>query len=86
MQDMMKMYSMGGAMDMGMFASEGQTLILNVNNELVKYILDNKDSDKTEMFAKQLYDLALLANKPLAPEAMTEFVSRSNKIMLELTK
>lgn len=86
MQDMMKMYSMGGAMDMGMFGSEGQTLILNSNNDLVKYILDNKDSDKTTMFCEQLYDLALIANRPLSPEAMTKFVTRSNKIMLELAK
>ena len=86
MQDMMKMYSMGGAMDMGMFGNEGQTLVLNANNDLVKYILENKDSDKSAMFCEQLYDLALIANKPLSPEAMTKFVLRSNKIMLELAK
>ena len=86
MQDMMKMYSMGGAMDMGMFGSEGQTLILNANNELVKYILANKEGESTNMFCEQLYDLALLANKPLSPEAMTKFVARSNEIMLKLAK
>lgn len=85
MQDMMKMYSMGGAMDMGMFGSEGQTLILNDNNALVKYIIENKDSEDVNMFCEQLYDLALIANKPLSPDAMTRFVSRSNEIMLKLT-
>ncbi len=85
MQDMMKMYAMGG-MDMGMFGSASETLVLNANNDLVKYILDNKDSENVPTFAAQLYDLAKLANAPLAPEAMTEFVARSNKIMMLLTK
>ena len=86
MQDMMKMYSMNGmGMDMGM-GTMGQTLVLNANHPLVKYVMENKKGDKTPMFCKQLYDLALIAHQPLAPEAMTEFIKRSNDIMLELTK
>ena len=85
MQDMMKMYSMPG-MDMGMFGDEGITLVLNSQNELVKYISENKDADNAKLFAEQLYDLALIANKPLSPEEMTKFVARSNKIMVELSK
>ena len=84
MQDMMKMYAADG-MDPGMFAAD-QTLTLNANNELVKYILDNKDSEHVPMFAEQLYDLAMLSNQPLAPDAMAKFVKRSNDIMLLLTK
>lgn len=79
------MYSMGGDMDPNMFAAD-QTLTLNVNNELVKFILENKDSAHVPMFAEQLYDLAMLSNQPLSPEAMTKFVKRSNDIMLLLTK
>ncbi len=85
MQDMMKMYAMGG-MDMGMFGSASETLVLNANNDLVQYILNNKDSENVPTFAAQLYDLAKIANAPLAPEAMTEFVARSNKIMMLLAK
>ena len=87
MQDMMKMYAMGGmgGMDPNMFAAD-QTLTLNVNNPLVKFILDNKDSEHVPMFAEQLYDLALISNQPLSTEAMTKFVKRSNDIMLLLTK
>ena len=66
-----------------MFAAD-QTLTLNVNNPLVKYILDNKDSEHVPMFVEQLYDLAMLSNQPLAPEAMTKFVKRSNDIMMLL--
>ena len=38
------------------------------------------------MFCEQLYDLAMLAHKPLSPEEMTKFINRSNEIMMELTK
>ena len=85
MADMMKMYAMAG-MDMGMFGAGSETLVLNANNDLVKYILENKDSENTNIFAAQLYDLAKISNQPLSPEAMTEFVARSNKIMMLLAK
>lgn len=84
MQDMMKMYAMGG-MDASMFGGD-YTLTLNYNNALVQYILNNKDSEHVPMFCEQLYDLAMISNQPLAPEAMTKFMKRSNDIMLLLTK
>ena len=87
MQDMMKMYSMPGmGMDMGMFGKEGETLILNANNALVQYILESKEGENISMICEQLYDLAKIQHAPLAPEAMTKFISRSNEIMMLLTK
>ena len=85
MQDMMKMYSMPG-MDMGMFGKEGETLILNANHPLVQYVLEHQDGENVKMICEQLYDLALLQQAPLEPEAMTKFVARSNDIMMLLTK
>jgi len=85
MQDMMKMYSMPG-MDTGMFGEEGGTLVLNANHPLVQYIFEHKKAKNVSIICEQLYDLALLANKPLGSEAMTKFVARSNDIMLLLTK
>ncbi len=84
MQDMMKMYGMAG-MDASMFGGD-QTLVLNVNHALVRYILENKDSEHVPMFCEQLYDLAALSNHPLAPEAMGKFIARSNQIMMLLTR
>jgi len=84
MQDMMKMYRMNGVGD-DMFAG-GETLVLNANHPLVKFLGENKESDHTTMLCEQLYDLAMLAHKPLEPEAMTKFVERSNEIMMLLTK
>ena len=87
MQDMMKMYAMNGmgGLDMNMFAAD-QTLTLNANNELVKYIFEHKDSENVPMFCEQLYDLAVLSNHPLSVDEMTKFVERSNKIMMLLAK
>ena len=86
MQDMMKMYSAGGAgMDSDMFGG-GETLVLNSSNKLVQYILDNKEGEHTDLFCKQLYDLAIIANKPLKAAEMTEFIARSNEIMMLLAE
>jgi molecular chaperone HtpG len=85
MQDMMKMYSANGMGGMDM-SDYGQTLVLNENNALVQYVLENKDGDKTDLFCKQLYDLALISHQPLEADKMTEFIRRSNEIMMMLAK
>ena len=74
MQDMMKMYSMGG-MDMSAFGATGETLVLNANHPLVKYVLENKEGENTVKICEQLYDLASLAHGQLSPERMTNFVN-----------
>ena len=84
MQEMMKMYNMYG-MDAGMFGTD-VTLVLNANHPLVQYVLNNKDGEHVNLFCQQLYDLAMLSNKPLNPEEMTAFINRSNEIMMLLTK
>ena len=85
MRDMMKMYSMPG-MDMGGFGGEGETLILNAKHPLVQYINEHQEGENVEMICEQLYDLAKIQNAPLAPEAMTKFIARSNDIMMLLAK
>ena len=86
MQEMMKMYNMMGNMDPSMFGGEGQTLVLNANNSLVQYILDNPEAKHTQTICEQLYDLALLAHAPLEAEAMTKFIARSNEILSIMAK
>ena len=84
MEEMMRMYSMGGGMDMGLGGQA--TLVLNANHPLVKFVTENKEDAHTSMICKQLYDLAMIAHKPLNPEEMTAFVQRSNEIMMLLAK
>ena len=88
MQEMMKQYGMGGmgmGMDPSMFGAD-VTLVLNANHALVKYVVEHQDGEHVEMICKQLFDLALLGNKPLSPEEMTAFIQRSNEIMMLLAK
>ena len=86
MQDMMRMYNMGG-FDPTMFGgASGITLVLNSNNTLVQYVLEHEEGENTKTICEQLYDLAMLAHKPLEPEAMTKFIARSNEILGILAK
>ena len=84
MSEMMEMYGMSNS-STGLGA-EGETLVLNMNNDLVQYVLNNDESENTTTICQQLYDLARLANHPLKPEEITAFVARSNKILTILTK
>ena len=84
MQEMMKMYGMAG-MDPSMFGTDS-TLVLNANHPLVEYVVGHDEGANTELICKQLYDLAILGHRPLSPEEMTEFVKRSNEVMMILTK
>ncbi len=84
MQDMMKMYAMNGA-DLGMFGSEGQTLILNAQHPLMKLVMEDPENEKAGTICAQLYDLAKIQNAPLTPEEMTAFVARSNEVLMLLT-
>ncbi len=84
MGEMMKMYGMAG-MDPSLYGNE-VTLVLNANHPLVQFVTEHKRSKNVPIICKQLYDLAMLAHKPLNPEEMTAFVQRSNEIMMLLTK
>ncbi|MBE5958038.1 MAG: molecular chaperone HtpG [Lachnospiraceae bacterium] len=83
MQDMMRQYGMSG-MDPSLFGGSNETLVLNANNKLVKYIIDNPEGEVTDLVCKQIYDLAVLSHTPLNPESMTAFIERSNKILEKL--
>ncbi len=84
MSEMMKMYGMTG-MDPSMYGGQ-VTLVLNANHPLVQFVTEHKRSKNVPIICKQLYDLAMLAHKPLNPDEMTAFVQRSNEIMMLLTK
>lgn len=84
MADMMKMYSMyGGGTDM---FPVSETLVLNANNQLVKFVLNHKDGENTGKICEQLYDLAKLAHGSLSPERMTKFIARSGEIMMDMAR
>lgn len=81
MQEMMKMYAMYG---MGDIKNDDQTLVINANNELVKRLLIEENEEYKNDIAIQLYDMALLSRGGLSQERMTEFIKRSQKLMMYL--
>lgn len=85
MMDMMKQYGMQG-MDPAVFGADGEILVLNVNNKLVKYLINNPESEYAEVICKQLYDLAAISHHPLDSESMSAFIDRSNKILELIAK
>lgn len=84
MQEMMRMYASGMGIDE--FSKEGLTLVLNANNKLVQFLIEEKDGENVSLICEQLFDLALIQHGPLSPDEMTKFVNRSNKIMMILAK
>jgi molecular chaperone HtpG len=89
MQEMSRMYGMGG-MDMrGMFPDE-QTLVLNSNNALIKAVVklagNEAKKDDANLICQQVYDLAMMSHKQLEPEAMTKFIERSNALLGKLAE
>ncbi|MCR4891657.1 MAG: molecular chaperone HtpG [Lachnospiraceae bacterium] len=86
MQEMMRMYSMGGGgnPDDIFKDEEGQTLVLNANHSLVKKVMESPEDKNSKLIAEQLYDLAMLANTHLAPADMSRFIERSNEILMTL--
>ncbi len=88
MNDMMKMYAMQG-MGMGDMPVQ-ETLILNTEHPLVKYLMENVQNDAkketTHLIAEQLYDLARIQQSPLPAEEMTKFIERSNDILLKMAE
>ncbi len=81
MQEMSVMYGMSGLNNM----PADETLVLNANNPVVKKLFELKDSDDRKddvsLICKQIYDLAVMSHRALTNEEMTEFISRSNKIL-----
>lgn len=76
MQDMFKMYGM----DPSQFPTE-ETLVLNSENKLVQYLEQAEEGETADLVARQLYDLALMAHKPLSAEESTAFAARSLKVL-----
>ena len=83
MEEYMKAMGMGD--QAGAFADPG-TLVLNAQNDLVKYVMENPEAENAETVLEQLYDMARLTNGSLGAEDMAKFVARTNEIMLSLTK
>lgn len=63
------------------FAPEGQvTLVLNSENEIVKKIPSLTEENR-KLVCEHIYDLALMAHKPLSAQQMSKFTARNVKLL-----
>lgn len=72
MEDMNKLY--GGMF--GAMANVSGKLVLNLENKVIASVKDMAEEKRT-LVCKQIYDLALLSNRQLTSDELTEFIKRS---------
>ena len=75
MKEMMKLYGMAD------FGKNQETLVLNVENVLVRYLLDHADSADAELLCRHLYDTALLSYRGLSAQEMNDYIARTNELL-----
>jgi len=87
MQDLSAMF--GDKNVKTMFPGE-ETMVLNSSNSLVKSLVKLSDrperKEDVKLICRQVYDLALMSHKQMEPEAMSDFIARSNKILTILAQ
>ncbi|MBO5203661.1 MAG: molecular chaperone HtpG [Clostridia bacterium] len=81
MEDMMKMYGMGGDMP-----PAESTLVLNTASPLVKKLSETAqtDAEKAKQIASYLYKLSLLSQKKFSADEMQGFMKDSFDILMKL--
>ncbi len=83
---MRRMSEMGGfyGMDEG-DATKTATLVLNVTNPVVNGLLSQPE-EKQSVIVNQIYYLAMLSYKKLAPEELSDFVEKSTELLFDYSK
>ncbi|MBA4853019.1 molecular chaperone HtpG [Emticicia sp. BO119] len=71
------MSRISGQNDMFGMMSMGNNVVINTNHTLIDKLLKTADADAQKQLAKQLYDLALLAQGMLSGGDLTRFVERT---------
>ena len=88
MEDMMKMYRLANEGDEDFSFPTDLTLVLNRKAPLLvkleQMLKDNKE--KTEQLATQIWRLALLAHRKLSAAELSDFLSDSYRILLDLSE
>ena len=83
---MRRMAEMGGMYGMGeMDPMNGAVLVLNLTNPVVSGLL-NQPEEKQAVVVNQIYYLAMLAYKPLKPEELSDFVTKTTELLFNYCK
>ncbi len=82
MSEMMKVYA-GMGIELGGDITVEQTLVLNTNSKLIRKICElyGSDEEKARLVANEIYNLALLSQRALTAEEMSEFLAVNHKLL-----
>ncbi len=80
MQETVELYSAYGV-DVSQFKEHKDTLLLNYENHLVRFLTENPQDALAPMICCQLYDLGRLGQETLEAEDMVAFIERSNQLL-----
>lgn len=82
MADMLEIYGMLGAGDIS--AKEAQsksTLLVNLNNDILRYVVHVTDETQANLILNQLFDLALMSQGAMNTDYVGDFIARSETII-----
>lgn len=76
------MYGMSG-MD---FGSPDETLVLNLNHPLIRYMQNHLEDDGIDTLVSYLYDTAKIAHGDLDSARLAQFLESTNGLVAQLYK
>lgn len=80
-----KMSGMEGELDLDKMFPMQYKIVLNTNNDLIAGLTEKTDDEELrKMFARQVYDMALMNMRQLTPEELGAFENRTVEIMQKL--
>ncbi len=83
MADMMEIYGLIKATNFSDRKIQAKsTLLININNNIVRFILNSNNEETLNIIINQLFDLALLNQQALEPEDIEAFVNRSEALLI----
>ena len=63
---------------------EDITLVLNLSSPIVSKLVSSTDAEFNKLVCNYIYDIAMMAHRPLSSDRMTAFIERSNDILSKL--
>ncbi|MBR0597761.1 molecular chaperone HtpG [Sinanaerobacter chloroacetimidivorans] len=87
MADMMEMYGLIKGTDHSIKEMQSKrTLLVNLNNDIVRFILKSEDKSQADLIINQLFDLALMSQGTLNLNDVESFILRSETMIHKLIR
>jgi len=82
MADMLEIYGMMKATDVSLREMQSKsTFLINLNNDIIRYVLNSGEEGQSDLIVNQLFDLALMSQGDLNLEDVEGFILRSETMI-----